>query len=146
MNRRNAREIALCLIFDFGFNTEEKPEELLELYLEYFQVDENKDKDISEKIRNDAFISKVYFGVSEKLGELDEIISKHSANWKLERVSRVSLSILRLALYEMRYMDDIPTEVSINEAVELAKKYDHDDGYTFINGILGAAEKQMRDE
>ena len=64
----------------------------------------------------------------------------------MSRISRVAVSIMRLALYEIIYMEDIPTQVSINEAVELAKKFDSDDSYTFINGILGAAEKMLAEE
>lgn len=143
MNRRKAREIALCLVFDFSFNSDEKPEELLNLYLEYFNEDQNST--IPEEIKNDEYISKVYYGISEKMGELDEIIIRNSANWKIDRVSRISLSILRLALYEILYMDKekLPVEVSINEAIELAKKYDHDDSFTFINGVLGGAVKEI---
>ncbi|MBR5528400.1 MAG: transcription antitermination factor NusB [Clostridia bacterium] len=89
-------------------------------------------------MRNDTYISEVYFGVAEKVDELDEIIKNCSLKWKLERISRVSMSILRIAVYELLYMSDIPNEVSINEAVEMAKKYDSDDSYTFVNGVLGA--------
>ncbi len=144
MNRRKAREIALCLVFNFSFNTDEKPEELLDLYLEYF--DEDKKLPVSDEIRNDEYISKVYYGISEQMQTLDDIITKNSSNWKIDRVSRVSLSILRLALYEILYMDKekLPIEVSINEAVELAKKYDHDDSFTFINGVLGGAVKDLQ--
>ena len=143
MNRRKAREIALCLVFDFSFNSDEKPEELLNLYLEYFN--EDKGSSLPEEIRNDEYICKVYYGISEKTEQLDEIIVKNSANWKIDRVSRISLAILRLALYEILYMDKekLPIEVSINEAIELAKKYDHDESFTFINGVLGGAVKEI---
>lgn len=141
ITRRQAREITLCLVFDFGFNSEEKPEELLDLYVRYFP--EADDAHITEEIKNDDYISKVYFGVAEKIEELDKTIKNCSLKWKLERMSRVSVSILRIALYELLYMESIPTEVSINEAVELAKKYDNDDSYAFINGVLGAATKQL---
>ncbi len=141
ITRRQAREITLCLVFDFGFNSEEKPEELLDLYVRYFP--EADEAHITEEVKNDEYISKVYFGVAEKIEELDKAIKNCSLKWKLERMSRVSVSILRIALYELLYMESIPTEVSINEAVELAKKYDNDDSYTFINGVLGAAAKQL---
>ena len=141
ITRRQAREITLCLVFDFGFNSEEKPEELLDLYVRYFpEADESV---VPDQIKDDEYISKVYFGVAEKIEELDQKIKNCSLKWKLERISRVSVSILRIALYELLYMESIPTEVSINEAVELAKKYDNDDSYTFINGVLGAAVKQL---
>ncbi len=135
MNRRTAREITLCLLFNFSFNTEEKPDELLDLYLQYFPDAENGI--IPDEIRNDNYISKTYFGVTQKLSEIDALIEKASKNWKPERISRVSRSILRLAVYELLYIDDIPEKVSINEAVELAKRFDEESSYTFVNGILG---------
>ena len=141
ITRRQAREITLCLVFDFGFNSEEKPEELLDLYVRYFP--EADEEHVTEEIKNDDYISKVYFGVAEKIDALDETIKNCSLKWKLERMSRISVSILRLAVYELLYIDSIPTEVSINEAVELAKKYDNDESYTFINGVLGAVAKQL---
>ena len=139
ITRRQAREITLCLVFDFGFNSEEKPEELLDLYIRYFpEADKTDEKEITEQVKEDKYISTVYFGVAEKIDELDEIIKNSSLKWKLERISRVSASILRIAVYELLYMNDIPSEVSINEAVEMAKKYDSDDSYTFVNGVLGS--------
>lgn len=135
MTRRTAREITLCLLFNFTFNSEEKPDELLELYINYFPDAENGI--IPEEIRNDNYISKTYFGVTQKLSELDSLIEKAATNWKPERISRVSRSILRLAVYELLYIDDIPKKVSVNEAIELAKRFDDDNGYSFVNGILG---------
>lgn len=136
LTRRQAREITLCLVFDFGFNSEEKPEELLELYIRYFP--EADETEVNDQLREDSYVSSVYFGVAEKIDELDEIIKNCSLKWKFHRISRISLSILRIAVYELLYMKDIPNEVSVNEAVEMSKKYDNEDSYTFINGVLGA--------
>ncbi len=136
MNRRDIREAALCMIFDYSFHTDSDGNEQLELYLDNFQ-DKDK-KNISDELRQDAYFTKVYFGVISNITELDEIIAQSSKKWSSKRISRVSKSILRLALYEIIYMDDIPEQVSINEAVELAKKFDSDDSYTFVNGILGS--------
>lgn len=144
MNRRDARQAALCMIFDYSFHSEEKAEEILELYIENFRDEE--DNCISEELRNDDYFTKVYFGVIASIPSLDEIITKCSKKWSMSRISRVAVSIMRLALYEIMYMEDIPTQVSINEAVELAKKFDSDDSYTFINGILGTAEKMLAEE
>ena len=141
ITRRQAREITLSLLFDFGFNSEEKPEELLELYLQYFPYSD--EQTVSEGIKEDKYISAVYYGVTEKAAEIDEIIKKYSKHWKFERISRISLSILRMAVYELLYIDDIPPKVTINEAVELAKRFDDDNGYTFINGILGAVVQKL---
>lgn len=83
-------------------------------------------------------------GVEDNLQEIDKIISDHlSAKWKLNRISKVSLSILRLAVYEMKYVEDIPTNVTINEAVELSKKFSGEEEYKFVNGILGAVSKDI---
>lgn len=71
------------------------------------------------------------------------MIESKLKNWKLSRISKVSLSILRVAVYELKYMDDVPTNVSINEAVELAKQYANEDDYSFINGVLGAIAKEL---
>lgn len=136
MNRREIREAALCMIFDYSFHSDDDGNEQLELYLDNFQ--DKDEKNISEELRNDEYFTKVYFGVISNLSELDEIIETLSKKWSKKRISRVSRSILRLALYEIKYMDDIPSEVSINEAVELAKKFDADESYTFVNGILGS--------
>ena len=83
-------------------------------------------------------------GVEDNLEEIDRIISDHlSAKWKLNRISKVSLSILRLAVYEMKYVEDIPSNVSINEAVELSKKFSGEEEYKFVNGILGAVSRDI---
>lgn len=83
-------------------------------------------------------------GVEDNLEEIDRIISDHlSVKWKINRISRVSLSILRLAVYEMKYVEDIPSNVSINEAVELSKKFSGEEEYKFVNGILGAVSRDL---
>ena len=135
MNRREAREAALCMIFDYSFHGEDDGNEQLELYLDNFH--DKDEKNISEELRADEYFTKVYFGVISNIAELDAEIEAHSKKWSSKRISRVSRSIMRLALYEIKYMNDIPSEVSINEAVELAKKFDADESYSFVNGILG---------
>ena len=141
MTRRQAREAALCMLFDYGFHSEEPPEELLELYLDNYY--DEKEKCISSEIRADNYFSKVYFGVISNLAEIDEMIERCSEKWSKKRISRISVSLLRIAVYEMIYMQDIPVQVSINEAVDLAKRFDTEDSYTFVNGVLGAAEKLL---
>lgn len=124
------------MIFDYSFHTEGDGNEQLELYLDNFQ--DKDSKNLSEELRQDDYFTKAYFGVISNINELDEIIAICSKKWSSKRISRVSKSILRLALYEIIYMKDIPEQVSVNEAVELAKKFDSDESYTFVNGILGA--------
>ena len=144
MTRRQAREAALCLLFDYSFHSEEAPEELLELYLENYY--DEKEKCIRAELRENNYFSKIYFGVISNLSDIDAIIEKCSEKWSKKRISRISVSVLRIAIYEMLSMEDIPVEVSINEAVELAKRFDTEDSYTFVNGVLGAAEKLLRSD
>lgn len=93
---------------------------------------------------NLGYIQSVINGVDEKQAELDESISQHlKKGWTLKRISKVALSILRLAVYEIKYVDDVPQKVAINEAVNLAKKYGGEEDARFINGILGAIVKDM---
>ena len=141
MTRRQAREAALCLLFDYSFHSEEAPEELLDLYLENYY--DEKEKCIRAELRENNYFSKIYFGVISNIAEIDSLIEKCSEKWSKKRISRISVSVLRIAIYEMLYMEDIPVEVSINEAVELAKRFDTEDSYTFVNGVLGAAEKLL---
>lgn len=83
-------------------------------------------------------------GVREHQDEIDEKITSHlKSGWKLSRISKVSLATMRVAIYEMLYLDDIPVSVSINEAVELSKKYSMPDDTSFINGVLGAVAKEL---
>lgn len=144
MKRREAREITLCLLFDFSFNKDEDTKEIMELYLKYFP--EKGDSITPDEIKDDSYISTVYYGAISKLSEIDAYIEAASANWKPDRISRISRAILRLAIFEMLYMDDIPVKVSANEAVELAKRFDHENGYAFVNGILGSVAEKIGDK
>ena len=93
---------------------------------------------------NLGYIQSVINGVDEKQSELDELISQHlKKGWTLRRISKVALSILRLAVYEIKYVDDVPQKVAINEAVNLAKEYGGEEDARFINGVLGAIVKDM---
>ena len=98
--------------------------------------------DIPEGEINREYLEKIYGGVKEHKEEIDKLIEEHSENRILERIAKVDLAILRTAIYEILYCDDIPESVSINEAVELGKKFSHDDAGSFINGILGSIQRQ----
>ena len=124
MRRSEQREQAFNLIFESLFNGYSP--EAAEVY--------------SENVgKLGSYALELYNGVGEKEEELDSMISAYSKGWKLSRISKVDVSILRLALYEIKYVDDIPDSVAINEAVELAKKYAGKEDSAFINGILGSA-------
>ena len=91
----------------------------------------------------DAYIRKAYFGVREHLEEIDEIMTRHSNGWKVSRITPVSRSAIRLCIFEMKYMEDIPAAVSINEAIELVKTYDDPKMRTFVNGVLHSAKVEL---
>ena len=99
-----------------------------------FEENDNIYSDIDK-----AYIEDVIYGVFRNLRELDTIIESNAKGWKLSRLAKIDLSILRLCIYEINYRDDIPFNISINEAVELAKKYGTEDSGSFINGILSKA-------
>jgi N utilization substance protein B len=88
------------------------------------------------------YAGKLLKGVREKRDEINELISRHAENWRLERMSVIDRNILRLAVYELHYQDDVPTSVAINEAVEIAKRYSTDDSGPFINGILDSMARE----
>ena len=124
MNRTEQREQAFCLVFQNLFNNEET----LAIY------EENVAK-------VGKYAKELFEGVDSKIEELDEVINIYSKGWKTNRLPKVNLAILRLAIYEIKYVDDVPASVAINEAVELAKKYSGEGDYSFINGILGSVAK-----
>lgn len=124
MNRIKEREQAFFLIFQNQFSAI-SDDDGISLYSENVE-------EVGEYAKD------VYRGVLEHKDELDEIIASFSNGWKLNRIPKVNLSILRLAVYEMKYNNDVPDSIAINEAVELAKKYSGKEDSAFINGILGA--------
>lgn len=126
-SRNEARQEAFKLIFQTLTNRDD-----VEFLIEQMLIN----KPASEQ--NIDYIREVLFGVLEKEDELNEDISQNlSGNWKIERLSKVSQAILKLAIYEMKYVEDVPKKVAINEAVELDKKFDEPDNSAFINGVLG---------
>jgi len=129
MERRKAREAVMMLLFEHEFKKDENPADAVRLAEE------------SRETEADAYVETVYFGVLDKLDEIDELMAARAIGWKTKRMTKLSLSIMRLAVYEMKYCDDIPFTVSINEAVELSKKFDDEKAPAFINGVLnGIAE------
>ncbi|MBQ3547811.1 MAG: transcription antitermination factor NusB [Clostridia bacterium] len=130
MTRRQAREEAFILIFEKVFNSD-SVEEILELATEV------------RELSPDDYIKTVFTGVYEKLDELDETISQNSIGWNIKRISKTALCVLRLAIYEIKFMESIPVAVSINEAVELCKKYATTDDASFVNGILSTVAKNL---
>lgn len=129
MNRYKIREHAFKLLFLAEFYTEADRQDQLELYFDREELQE------ADKTAKDAILEK-YQGVMDGKEQIDAQINKVALGWKTDRMGRVDLSILRLAVYEMNYDDSVPSGAAINEAVELGKKYGQDESAAFINGIL----------
>ena len=127
MSRSEIREHIFKLLFSIEFNNEEEMKEQEKLYFEL--LDEIAEKD-QEKI-----LTK-YHAIQEKFDEIDKLLNDLSTGWKTSRMNRVDLAILRLATYELRWDEEIPIGVAINEAVELAKKFSSDSSPSFVNGVL----------
>ena len=99
----------------------------------------------AEEVRDieaDDYVKNVFFGVFENIQPIDELISNNAVGWSIKRITKTALAILRLAIYEIKFYDEIPVSVSINEAVELAKKYATKEDASFINGILSTIVKE----
>ena len=94
-------------------------------------------------IEENEYIRTLYFGILEKQNELDAYIEKYAKGRTLARISKIAKAVMRISIYEMLYIDDIPASVSINEAVELAKQYDDDKTKAFVNGILNAVKEEL---
>lgn len=130
MTRKQAREEAFILIFEKLFS-DCSVEEILDIAIEVRDLDA------------DEYIKTVFFGVYSNQSDIDEIISSNSVGWKIERISKTALAVLRLSIYEIKYFDEIPVSVSINEAVELCKKYATKEDASFVNGILSTVAKNI---
>lgn len=126
MTRTEEREQAFLLVFEKAFNMEIDADDIIGYAVE------------ARLLEPTAFSTALFKQTYEKLGDIDAVIEKYTIGWKKNRLSKVALSVLRLAICEILFVDSIPYGVSVNEAVELAKKYASSDDAAFINGILGA--------
>jgi N utilization substance protein B len=134
MTRSEARKNVLELLFEREFRNDESDEAIFATSCE------------SREIGNNGYIKNAYFGVCNNVEAIDEEINKNAKGWKVNRLSKVSRSILRLCIYEMLYEKDIPLRVSINEGVELAKIYEDEKARAFINGVLNAVKNGIGKE
>ena len=132
--RRAAREAVLALLFETEYHEDETPEAILLRAAEARGID-----------TKDRYIRKEYFGIMENLATIDALLGRHAKGWRTDRLSRVSRAILRLGTYELVFVEKIPAPVAINEAVELAKKYDDPKARSFINGVLNAIKKELEE-
>ena len=131
MNRKNARENAFILLFEGVCKRDETAEEIFAKAVEY------------RDFEHDDYVKKVFFGAYENAQIIEETVETSLQGWKKERISAVSTALFRLSTYEMMFMEDIPVKVSINEAIELSKKYDDDKAYGFVNGVLNAVAEKL---
>ena len=146
MTRANARELAVHLIYGRNF-TGEEPRDVVSTRLDkdyYAKLSAENDVYAERPSRAQmAYLDNVVAGVANREEDLNEIIQKFSIGWDVTRISRLARSVMQLAIYEIMYMDDVPTGVAISEAVRIAKKYDGNDTGSFVNGILGAYARSL---
>ncbi len=134
LKRREEREYAFTMLFEALFHKGEPCESLYESILE------NTD---DPRIKKSAYIKDTFFGVSQKEEEISSAIAANAKGWKPERISKVSLAVLRLAVYEMLFVEGLAPQISINEAVELCKKYDDEKAPAFVNGVLRGVYRSL---
>lgn len=131
MQRKIARENSFILLFEKIFRSDETAEEIFKGATEI------------RGLEFDDYVKTVFFGACENEKIIDETVLRHTVGWKKERISPVSSALIRLAAFEMLFMADIPSRVSINEAIELSKKYDDEKAYAFVNGVLNGIASEL---
>ena len=146
MTRANARELAVHLIYGREF-TREEPEQVVSIRLdkEYYSQLSGENEIYAERPSRAqmAYIDKVVSGVANREEELNATSQQFSIGWDVSRISRLTRAVMQLAIFEIQWVEDVPTGVAVSEAVRLAKKYDGDDTGAFVNGILGAYARSL---
>ena len=130
LNRHDSRVAVLGLVFESEYNCDD----LQQMY---------ENALVSRDIEENEYIKTVFFGIIENAEKLDAYIEKYSKGRKLSRIAKVAKSIMRIAIYEMLYIDSIPSSVSINEAIELIKLYDDEKTKGFVNGVLNSVKEEL---
>ena len=149
MTRANARELAIHLIYSRSF-TGEEPQRIISARLEkeYYSLLAEENQVYSDRPSRAqlVYIDQVVDGVANREEELNAIIQERSIGWDITRISKLTRSVIQVALFEIQYMEDVPTGVAISEAVRIAKLYDGDDTGAFVNGILGSFARSLESE
>ena len=149
MTRGNARELAVHLIYAREF-TGDEPQKVVadRLEREYYAKLATENQVYSDRPSRAqmAYLDNVVSGVANRSEELNEKIQQYSIGWDVSRISKLARTIMQLAIFEILYVDDVPTGVAISEAVRIAKMYDGDDTGAFVNGILGAFARELTTE
>lgn len=148
MTRSNARELAAHLIYEIDY-TDETPLQAIESRMErgYYDALAGENEIYAERPSKKQmnYITSCVTGVAEHARELDELIARYSIGWNLHRISRFTKAALRLAIFEILYVEDVPTGVAINECVELTRKYEDAEVVSFVNGILGSFARSLKE-
>jgi N utilization substance protein B len=149
MTRGNARELAVHLIYSQGF-TGEEPDAVVAARLEKeYYKNLSAESEVYEERPSRAqvaYLDGVVSGVANRVDDLNAQIQKYSIGWDVTRISRLARAVMQLAIFEILYVEDVPTGVAVAEAVRIAKKYDGDDTGSFVNGILGSFVRGMEAE
>ena len=132
-NKRKSREQEFIILFEKSFNTELSVDEIMDIAIE------------TEVISKDKMTADIVKKAEENIDEIDASIESNLKGWSKQRISKVSLALLRMAVCEMKYFDKVPVGVSINEAVEICKVYGSDEDKGFVNGILGSISREKED-
>lgn len=132
-NKRKSREQAFIILFEKSFNTELSVDEIMDIAIE------------TEVISKDKMTADIVKKAEENIENIDAVIEQNLKGWSKQRISKVSLALLRMAVCEMKYFDKVPVGVSINEAVEICKVYGSDEDKSFVNGILGSISREKED-
>jgi N utilization substance protein B len=142
--RRRAREFALQILYQLDVQEQLSDEQAIALFWRNFAATaEAEGGPPAELGEVQPFAEKLVRGVREHLAELDAQIQSASRNWRLERMARVDRNLLRLALYELKFVEDVPAKVAINEAIEIAKRYGTSESSAFVNGILDRCREEL---
>lgn len=146
MSRKAAREVAVNIVYDYGFNNEIGDESLAYFLSDDFAKSVAADTDVYSRVGKEQhkYIIGIVNGVAENCSEIDSMIKKYSVGWNLNRISRIAMAIMRVAVYESKFADDVSESIAINEAVEIAKKYDTSETVSFINGVLGSVVRERQ--
>lgn len=132
-NKRKSREQAFIILFEKSFNNELSVDEIMDIAIE------------TEVISKDKMTADIVKKAEENIEDIDAVIEQNLKGWSKQRISKVSLALLRMAVCEMKYFDKVPVGVSINEAVEICKVYGSDEDKGFVNGILGSISREKED-
>ncbi len=149
MTRGNARELAVHLVYGWEF-TGDEPQDVIATRLnkEYYSLLSGENDVYMERPSSAqrAYIDSVVLGVANRTEELTACIQKYAIGWDISRISKLARAVLQVAIFEIRYLDDVPTNVAISEAVRLVKLYDGEETSAFVNGILGSFARELSQE